>query len=337
MIYTIKNCTAQELPLLQDFIQNYWKKNHPVAVSKALMDFQHLVVEHNIYNFLISINENTKEIDGVLGYIPSSHYDFDLYDDGLFWGVIWKIKPIVEDRMLGLNLLFKVFTLSGFKSYAAIGISNIAKQIYTALKCKMGYLNHYYLLNESLNTFRIAQNVKFAKQSDKLNPDYCIKSIDLDEDIIIESSTYPKKTIRYFKNRYAKHPIYKYLFYGIFHQDKIVTILSVREISVNNSTVLRIVDVIGELTNLPCLYTQFQLLLKCHNAEYVDMLNYGVDKNAILNIGFEDLDFNGNLIIPNYFEPFEQKNVKIEFAYKTPFEQFVIFKGDSDQDRPNIL
>jgi hypothetical protein len=127
------------------------------------------------------------------------------------------------------------------------------------------------------------------------------------------------------------------LFYGIFHEDKIVTILSIRKISVNNSNVLRIVDVIGELTNLPNLHAQFQLLLKNHNAEYVDMLNYGVEQNAILNIGFKELDFNGNLIIPNYFEPFEQKNVKVEFACKTPFEQFVIFKGDSDQDRPNIL
>jgi hypothetical protein len=48
------------------------------------------------------------------------------------------------------------------------------------------------------------------------------------------------------------------------------------------------------------------------------------------------LIFDGNLIIPNYFEPFEQKNVKIELAYKADFP-YVAFKGDSDQDRPNIL
>jgi hypothetical protein len=337
MAYTIKNCTIKELPLLQDFIQKHWKKNHPVAVSKALMDFQHLVVGQNIYNFLIAINENTKEIDGALGYIPSSHYDYDLYDDGLFWGVIWKIKPVVEDRMLGLNLLFKVFTLSGFKSYAAIGISNIARQIYASLKYKMGSLNHYHLLNESLAAFHIAQNIEHVKQAVIFNPDYRIESIDLNENHVIETTAYPRKTIRYFVNRYAKHPIYKYLFYGIFHKDKLITILSVRIINVNNSSVLRIIDVIGDLTNLPCLYTQFQLLLKHYNAEYIDMLNYGVEKNAILNIGFKNLDFNGDLIIPNYFEPFEQRNVKIEFAYKTPFKQFVIFKGDADQDRPNIL
>ncbi len=36
-----------------------------------------------------------------------------------------------------------------------------------------------------------------------------------------------------------------------------------------------------------------------------------------------------------YFEPFIRKNVKIEFATDTNYEDLVIFKGDSDQDRPN--
>jgi hypothetical protein len=48
------------------------------------------------------------------------------------------------------------------------------------------------------------------------------------------------------------------------------------------------------------------------------------------------LDFDGELIIPSYFEPFEQRNVKIELAYKAKF-QYVAFKGDADQDRPNIV
>ena len=39
----------------------------------------------------------------------------------------------------------------------------------------------------------------------------------------------------------------------------------------------------------------------------------------------------------NYFEPFEQRNVKIEIAYKTKGDNYVAFKADSDQDRPNIL
>ncbi|EOW3520763.1 hypothetical protein ACOWVB_000374 [Campylobacter coli] len=42
-------------------------------------------------------------------------------------------------------------------------------------------------------------------------------------------------------------------------------------------------------------------------------------------------------IIPNYFEPFEKKNILIKFAYKTKVNNYAIFKGDSDQDRPSVL
>jgi hypothetical protein len=339
MAYTIRNCSKHELPLLQKFINKYWKENHIMATSKALMDFQHLPASGEDYNFFIAINTHTGEIDGVLGYISTFFFDANLKDEGLFWAAIWKVKPDIEDKLLGLCLLFEVFALQDFKSYAVIGISNMTKQIYFALEFKLGHLNHYYIINTQKSNFNIAMNVETKNNSSDLEPGYLIKQVDLSEYANEEflNEYYPRKTIHYLVNRYVNHPIYRYIFYGIFHGDKLVTILVIRKITVNNSNVLRIVDAIGELTNLPNLYAYFQLLLETCDAEYIDMLNYGIEEKNIISIGFEKLDFEGNLIIPNYFEPFEQRNVKIEFAYKTPFEQFVIFKGDSDQDRPNIL
>ena len=41
-------------------------------------------------------------------------------------------------------------------------------------------------------------------------------------------------------------------------------------------------------------------------------------------------------IIPNYFEPFVRQNVKFAISYKARFP-YVAFKGDADQDRPNVL
>ena len=45
------------------------------------------------------------------------------------------------------------------------------------------------------------------------------------------------------------------------------------------------------------------------------------------------------LVIPNYFEPFEQKNIDIKFAYKTAqsLPPVRLFKADGDQDRPSEL
>ena len=70
------------------------------------------------------------------------------------------------------------------------------------------------------------------------------------------------------------------------------------------------------------------------NAEYIDCLNYGISQETFLNMGFLVRE---NIIIPNYFEPFEQRNVDIEFAFSSKSDEYVIFKGDSDQDRPSFF
>jgi len=45
-----------------------------------------------------------------------------------------------------------------------------------------------------------------------------------------------------------------------------------------------------------------------------------------------------SIILPNYFEPLEIRNVEVDFAYKSNSKSgsLSIFRGDSDQDRPNL-
>jgi hypothetical protein len=103
MSYIIKNCNIQELPSLQDFIHKHWKENHALYKSKALMDFQHFNQNQKEYNFIIAINSETKEIDGMLGYISTNHYDAALNDNGDFWGVIWKVRTDVKNEDINPN------------------------------------------------------------------------------------------------------------------------------------------------------------------------------------------------------------------------------------------
>ena len=136
-------------------------------------------------------------------------------------------------------------------------------------------------------------------------------------------------------NRYAKHPIYKYKFYGIYNQQELISILVARFVNVKDRMVIRIVDALGKLQG--SLYESFQEILHDTGAEYIDFMNYGIDKSVFYKMGFRELDLEGDLIIPNYFEPFEQCNVKIDIAWKADYGSYVAFKGDSDQDRPNVL
>ena len=46
----------------------------------------------------------------------------------------------------------------------------------------------------------------------------------------------------------------------------------------------------------------------------------------------------GDIVIPNYFEPFVQKNIAINyFTDSQALENLRIYKADGDQDRPNFF
>ena len=69
--------------------------------------------------------------------------------------------------------------------------------------------------------------------------------------------------------------------------------------------------------------------------EYVDLYSYGISIEAMKKAGFTERIENDNNVIPNYFNPFEKRNVEIYVAVDYEYADRVhIFRGDSDQDRP---
>ena len=46
----------------------------------------------------------------------------------------------------------------------------------------------------------------------------------------------------------------------------------------------------------------------------------------------------GETVIPNYYEPLAQRNVRVYFAYRLRAGQrLIVFKADADQDRTNRI
>lgn len=343
-IYVIREAKLSEASDIQRFLDLHWKKNHSLVLSKELLEFQHLNNTDNQFNYVIALNKNTNEIDALFGYIPTYQYDRDLYSNGDFWGAIWKKRDDIdndESNEIGMDVFTRLFDYANFHSFSAIGISKIAMKIYKAFQCKIGCLAQYYILNDSIDDYKIARNVDMKSigigSGFSREPNWSIKEISVDslKDIKIKAFYRPFKSIRYIVNRYAKHPIYKYHFLGVYKKSELSTLLVIRIITVNGAKVIRIVDAIGQLQG--SLYDEFQSYLKKTGAEYIDFMNYGIDENIFSQMGFKKLDLDGELIIPNYFEPFEQRNVKIDIAWKADYEGYVAFKGDSDQDRPNVL
>ncbi len=82
----------------------------------------------------------------------------------------------------------------------------------------------------------------------------------------------------------------------------------------------------------------FHYILFKYNAEYLDFYTsekFTDDEERYINKN----SYNNSIIIPNYYEPFIQSNVKVRygiFANKKK-NNFLFFKGEGDGERPNLI
>lgn len=341
MIYDIHICKANEKKELQRFIDTHWSKGHALSKSAQLLDFMHYDSINNQYNFIVARNTVTGELDGMFGFIPYMQYDSNMTIDVAYFGVMWKVRDDVKNEeigILGTMLWRKITKLPGFKYYYTAGISDVAKQFYTIARLRIGVLKQYYLLNESVDKFKIAKVPAEHKiPQSKVDQRVEIKEVSASDLEGLDYGYTPNKSVDFVINRYINHPIYKYTIYGVFVDAELKYGLICRKIETQGSFCLRVVDIYGCISSSPNISIQLQELLSKLSCEYIDCLNYGIDNKLFNNMGFSLLDPHQNeIIIPNYFEPFEQSNIVIECAHSQS-DEFVIFKGDGDQDRPNMI
>ena len=272
-MYDIRYAKKEDLPLIIEFLDTHWKKNHSLVVSKKLMDFQHLNPITGDYNFIIAQNKQTGKIDALKGFIPIYQYDKKLYQqENDTWAAIWKVrKDIKNDEVnnLAVYLWEMYFNLPNSRSFASIGLSNDAIKVHKATKNLVDIVKQYYILNNSVENFKIAKVGHNKKLKKKEN--VSIKKVTIKDNFDIEPLTEesiqageyrPKKSIEYLKNRYLYHPIYRYNFWGVFVEDKLKAIWVIRIVKVGTAKALRIVDMYGARAEvLPCLYNQIQKLL----------------------------------------------------------------------------
>jgi hypothetical protein len=116
-----------------------------------------------------------------------------------------------------------------------------------------------------------------------------------------------------------------------------MSIFVTRKQYVNKFSCFNIVDVYGDLSKIGDISSELSNYLSIHEAEYIDCINYGIDENIFFKLGFIKHNDKNSNILPLYFEPFFKKNVEIDYAIVSDLDNYVIFKADADQDRPNKL
>ena len=342
--YSVHICKKSELKDLKQFINDHWRKNHILATDKKLMDWQHYNDDNENYNFVLAKHLKSDEIHGVLGFIPVNHFDKAIKEKDL-WLAMWKAREDNSEQGLGLSLLKYLINYKNPRSISVIGISPEIIPIYKYLGFNTGLMNHYYMVNENKKKYNLIKNYNISKHTD-IYTENDLRMVHYKKSNFLKlfektkifdlNKMIPRKTPYYMYQRYFCHPTYNYFVYGLEDDNDIKGIIVIRLNSHNSSNALRMVDLVGDFTKLPKLFYIFQNLLQEFSAEYIDFYNIGIQNQILLSSGFLQRNSDSGVIIPNYFEPFERKNVDIRYAYKCDDgHHFNICKADGDQDRPN--
>jgi hypothetical protein len=151
------------------------------------------------------------------------------------------------------------------------------------------------------------------------------------------SHVHPRKDVAYLERRYFKHPIYRYRVYGIYRDSELATLLVARLVCVEAASALRVVDIIGDESLLPWVTHALHDILENEGIEYMDLLSFGLDERLLQQACLSKLDLTSDqIVIPNYFQPFTQKNIPIHFFVDQEISpKLRIYKADGDQDRPS--
>jgi hypothetical protein len=335
--YTIRLAVKSDIDDIMNFIRDNWKEDHILATNKAFFCYEHEFGDK--VNFMLAIEKETEEIEGILGFIQAS-LDEECKD---IWGVMWKVR---ENSLPFLGVELKKRLIKETNCRCEIGVGANPKTaipiLKLILKYKVGKMNHFYQLADKeeyniaiINNKKIVNIANNEKQNKLIRFDTIdglINNYDFKKNI----DKIPYKDSWYFNKRYFSHPVYKYLVWGINStRCGIEALLVGREIELKGTKILRIVDFVGNQDALSGLYVEMQELIHKNQYEYIDFYCYGIKKSLLEKSGFILRDEEDNNIIPNYFEPFVQNNIDIWVDSNR--ENVVMCKADGDQDRPSII
>tara|TARA_B100001057_G_scaffold500435_1_gene615479 strand:+ start:12289 stop:13305 length:1017 start_codon:yes stop_codon:yes gene_type:complete len=333
---SIRRCEKDDIASVIQFIELEWNPNHILVKNRNLLEWQHGNTDG--YNFILAWDGNV--LVGVLGYIPTRRYDDELSMNNILWMALWKVREEVQSSMVGLKLLKELENIENNAALAVHGINLKHLPLYKALGYQVYELEQYYIANPDVshNILHNPERLPIATSNYGTASLEILSLSDLENLKLPIETASSYKTPKYFMRRFIQHPFYKYVVYGIVMGDKMSAIMSTRIVEHNGSSILRIVDFIGDKGVLGDCGSGLQKLMSESCLEYIDFWQYGISSKILKRAGFQKVKPTGKLICPNYFEPFVVKNSRQFCCIKgNNHSPFVFCRADGDQDRPNVL
>ncbi len=333
----IRRCRPDEIAQVMAFIDQHWKKDHALAVSRALMDWQHGAPD-GTYDYLIAITEG--KLLGILGYIATRRFDPQLANRNVLWLALWKVLDDAGVAGLGLRMLGELNRLESHLAIAVSGINPTHPPMYRALRYRVEELRQFFIVNPD-KAHRLIQ----APDGERLPKPSGGGSefIEMKEDQLsalapecIASDAVPGKSPIYFSNRFLRHPFYRYRVFLANGERHRPALFVTRVAEHDGARALRIVDFSGDPNAIAYSGAAISALMNEEQAEYADFWQLGLPDEHFAAAGFAQLDPDGPIIVPNYFEPFTASNGRMLCAIRSgTTTPAVICRADGDQDRPN--
>ena len=341
-LFVFRQAKLSDQSKIMKFINDFWKPNHILGTDSDFFEYEH--VNGSDINFFLAINKKTNSLSAIQGFIaygqvPNCH----------ICGVMTKVSPLEKVPFLGVEIMNQMFKKTNPYTYCGIGTNpkTMVPLVKKFFKRHVGIMSQYFFLNPSLSDFHIAKvskmNIHLLKKiynekgigidSIKIADE---KTINKNYDKLFFEKNLPRKSLEYVLKRYVYHPRYLYQNYLVFDpQSGNKSLLIAREVEHSGSRALRIIDFIGDVNVLGKLNKWLIFITSKNCYEYVDLLCSGIDQKLFEKSSFNLHLKNDNFIVPTYFEPFIDKNIDIYF--EKSHKDLIIFKGDSDGDRPNIV
>lgn len=337
-LYSISICKRNEIDDVADFIDHYWKKEHALVKSRTLMDWQYFNELSNTYNFILARSRSSGEIHAIEGFIPTTQFDPDIHCP-MTWGAIWKTRSDVAPP--GLGMAVKMYREHEYASPFAseIGISEDAKKYNKQIGNSIFCLEPWYMRNMLIQDYKLLKpNKPECEDIVYTNMNIEARHISVEEwrkcDFNLHSIP-PFKSKKYYERRYLKHPFYDYKALLLTDGEEKEAIFY-RVVECNGSRCIFFVDYVGLGHVMRKSHICLAKIMEKNSAEYILFLCCGINKKYLLEAGFKNRK-NSDDIVPVYYEPFLRQNVDILCASRSNEITWPSFKGDADQDRPNII
>lgn len=337
----IRKAKDSDIEHIMEFIGIHWRKGHILSENKPFMEWQHKSNEG--FNFIVAVSNGL--IVAVLGYINNQRYDQNC-DLKTIWLALWKVKKDLKISGLGLKLIKILEVEEQPDILASNGTLSSQWPIYRLLRFKVFSLKCFYLAN-SLVPKKIMGSFEIESEnivvSDSIAHSSALSQLDSNDLKTLQWDAYTDlneivKTPYYFDQRYLKHPVYDYRVYKITGATHFDSLIATRIVEYEDAKVLRIIDFSGDVNSLVGLGTFITQILENDGLEYCDFWQHGIDDKILEDSGFTLLRDDSGVIIPNFFEPFVKETGEIHAVFKSQLSgNYIICKGDGDQDRPSRL